>query len=256
MLYLYLALSLAVAAVFAHSILQGLLLFVGAFLGLLLLHVLVLALASLFVNKKDPDPKRFPFYRKLIILSVGPMLQAGRVRVELVGAEKLPAGGFLLVGNHRSDFDPVTAMWALRKWGLTFVTKKENVDIPVGGRIIVGSGCLSLDRSDDKQGLMVIRQAVRRIRAGDAIGIYPEGTRSKTGELLPFRVGCFKAAQWAKCPLVVLKVENSELVEKNFLRRKTTGRLTVKAVLPYDEIADMDTAEIGNRVRDILTDIT
>ena len=252
MLYLYLALSLAVAAVFAHSILQGLLLFVGAFLGLLLLHVLVLALASLFVNKKDPDPKRFPFYRKLIILSVGPMLQAGRVRVELVGAEKLPAGGFLLVGNHRSDFDPITAMWALRKWGLTFVTKKENVDIPVGGRIIVGSGCLSLDRSDDKQVLMVIRQAVRRIRAGDAIGIYPEGTRSKTGELLPFRVGCFKAAQWAKCPLVVLKVENSELVEKNFLRRRTTVRLTVKAVLPYDEIADMDTAEIGERVRNIL----
>ena len=252
MLYLYLALSLAVAAVFAHSILQGLLLFVGAFLGLLLLHVLVLALASLFVNKKDPDPKRFPFYRKLIILSVGPMLQAGRVRVELVGAEKLPASGFLLVGNHRSDFDPITAMWALRKRGLTFVTKKENVDIPVGGRIIVGSGCLSLDRSDDKQGLMVIRQAVRRIRAGDAIGIYPEGTRSKTGELLPFRVGCFKAAQWAKCPLVVLKVENSELVEKNFLRRKTTVRLTVKAVLPYDEIADMGTAEIGERVRNIL----
>ena len=252
MLYLYLALSLAVAAVFAHSILQGLLLFVGAFLGLLLLHVLVLALASLFVDKKNPNPKFFPFYRKLIILSVGPMLQAGRVRVELVGAEKLPAGGFLLVGNHRSDFDPITAMWALRKWGLTFVTKKENVDIPVGGRIIVGSGCLSLDRSDDKQGLMVIRQAVRRIRAGDAIGIYPEGTRSKTGELLPFRVGCFKAAQWAKCPLVVLKVENSELVEKNFLRRKTTVRLTVKAVLPYDEIADMDTAEIGERVRNIL----
>ena len=252
MLYLYLALSLAVAAVVAHSILQGLLLFVGAFLGLLLLHVLVLALASLFVDKKNPNPKFFPFYRKLIILSVGPMLQAGRVRVELVGAEKLPAGGFLLVGNHRSDFDPITAMWALRKWGLTFVTKKENVDIPVGGRIIVGSGCLSLDRSDDKQGLMVIRQAVRRIRAGDAIGIYPEGTRSKTGELLPFRVGCFKAAQWAKCPLVVLKVENSELVEKNFLRRKTTVRLTVKAVLPYDEIADMGTAEIGERVRNIL----
>ena len=252
MLYLYLALSLAVAAVFAHSILQGLLLFVGAFLGLLLLHVLVLALASLFVDKKNPNPKFFPFYRKLISLSVGPMLQAGRVRVELVGAEKLPAGGFLLVGNHRSDFDPITAMWALRKRGLTFVTKKENVDIPVGGRIIVGSGCLSLDRSDDKQGLMVIRQAVRRIRAGDAIGIYPEGTRSKTGELLPFRVGCFKAAQWAKCPLVVLKVENSELVEKNFLRRKTTVRLTVKAVLPYDEIADMGTAEIGERVRNIL----
>ena len=252
MLYLYLALSLAAAAVFAHSILQGLLVFVGALLGLLLLHVLVLAAASLFVDKKNPNPRFFPFYRKLIILSVGPLLQAGRVRVDLIGAEKLPEGGFLLVGNHRSDFDPITAMYALRKRGLTFVTKKENGDIPVGGRIIIGSGCLSLDRSDDKQGLLVIRQAVRRIRDGEAIGIYPEGTRSKTGELLPFRMGCFKAAQWAKCPLVVLKTENSELVEKNFLRRKTNVRLTVKAVLPYDEIADVDTAQIGEKVRNIL----
>ena len=172
--------------------------------------------------------------------------------MDLIGAEKLPEGGFLLVGNHRSDFDPITAMYALRKRGLTFVTKKENGDIPVGGRIIIGSGCLSLDRSDDKQGLLVIRQAVRRIRDGEVIGIYPEGTRSKTGELLPFRMGCFKAAQWAKCPLVVLKTENSELVEKNFLRRKTNVRLTVKAVLPYDEIADMSTVQIGEKVRNIL----
>lgn len=252
MLYLYLALSLAAAAVFAHSILQGLLVFVGALLGLLLLHVLVLAAASLFVDKKNPNPRFFPFYRKLIILSVGPLLQAGRVRVDLIGAEKLPEGGFLLVGNHRSDFDPITAMYALRKRGLTFVTKKENVSIPVAGRLIVGAGCLSLDRNDDKQGLLVIRQAVRRIQKGEAIGIYPEGTRSKTGELLPFRVGCFKAAQWAKCPLVVLKTENSELVEKNFLRRKTNVRLTVKAVLPYDEIADMSTVQIGEKVRNIL----
>ena len=252
MLILYLVLSFGAVLAFARTPLQCPLYFLGTFLGLLLLHALVLAAASLFVNKKDPDPKRFAFYRKLLVTSIGPLLQLGAIQVKLVGEERLPQGGFLLVGNHRSDFDPITAMWALRKRGLTFVTKKENVDIPVGGRIIVGSGCLSLDRSDDKQGLMVIRQAVRRIRAGDAIGIYPEGTRSKTGELLPFRVGCFKAAQWAKCPLVVLKVENSELVEKNFLRRKTTVRLTVKAVLPYDEIADMDTAEIGERVRNIL----
>ena len=82
--------------------------------------------------------------------------------MKLVGADRLPEGGFLLVGNHRSDFDPITAMYALRDRGLTFVTKKENIDIPVGGRLIAGSGCISLDRSDDKQGLLVIRQAVRR----------------------------------------------------------------------------------------------
>ena len=123
----------------------------------------------------------------------------------------------------------------------------------MGGRLIVGSGCISLDRSDDKQGLLVIRQAVRRIQAGEAMGIYPEGTRSKSGELLPFRVGCFKAAQWAKCPLVVLKTKGTEDIGRNFFLRRTPVTLTVAAVLPYEEIADMTTTEIGDKVRDILT---
>ena len=254
LLYLYLGLSFLSALLLSHTPLQMSLFFLGAFAALLLLHVLVLAVASLFVNKKEPDPRHFPFFRKLLTITIGPLLTLGAIQVELVGEERLPEGGFLLVGNHRSDFDPITAMYALRKRGLTFVTKKENGDIPVGGRLIVGSGCLSLDRNDDRQGLLVIRQVVRRIREGEAIGIYPEGTRSKTGELLPFRTGCFKAAQWAKCPLVVLKTRGTENIGHNFFIRRTPVTLTVAAVLPYEELAELTTTEIGDRVRAILTD--
>ncbi|MBQ6892553.1 MAG: 1-acyl-sn-glycerol-3-phosphate acyltransferase [Clostridia bacterium] len=254
MLILYLVLSFGAVLAFARTPLQCPLYFLGTFLGLLLLHALVLAAASLFVNKKDPNPKRFAFYRKLLVTSIGPLLQLGAVQVKLVGEEKLPEGGFLLVGNHRSDFDPITAMYALRGRGVTFVTKKENLDIPVGGRLIAGAGCISLDRADDRQGLVVIRQVVRRIQAGEAIGIYPEGTRSKTGELLPFRVGCFKAAQWAKCPLVVLRTWGTENIGKNFFLRRTPVTLTVAAVFPYEQIRDLDTTEIGELVRSILTD--
>ncbi len=254
MLILYLVLSFGAVLAFARTPLQCPLYFLGTFLGLLLLHALVLAAASLFVNKKDPDPKRFAFYRKLLVTSIGPLLQLGAIQVKLVGEEKLPEGGFLLVGNHRSDFDPITAMYALRGRGVTFVTKKENLDIPVGGRLIAGAGCISLDRADDRQGLVVIRQVVRRIQAGEAMGIYPEGTRSKTGELLPFRVGCFKAAQWAKCPLVVLRTRGTENIGKNFFLRRTPVTLTVAAVFPYEQIRDLDTTEIGELVRGVLTD--
>ena len=252
MLYLYLALSFGAAFLLAHKPIEVPLFFLGAFLALAVVHVLALAVASLFVNKKDPDPKRFPFYRKLLTLSIDPLLTLGGIQVKLVGEDRLPEGGFLLVGNHRSDFDPITAMYAFRRRGLTFVTKKENIDIPVGGALIAGSGCISLDRSDDKQGLLVIRQVVRRIRAGEAIGIYPEGTRSKTGQLLPFRVGCFKAAQWAKCPLVVLRTQGTDQVSKNFFRRPTTVTLTVLSVIPYEEIAEVDTQEVGEMVRKLL----
>ncbi len=254
LLYVYLGLSFGAAFLLSHKPLQVPLFLVVIFLGLLLLHALVLAAASLFVNKRDPNPKAFPFYRKLLTGSIGLLLTLGGVQVNLVGADRLPAEGFLLVGNHRSDFDPITAMYALRDRGLTFVTKKENIDIPVGGRLIAGSGCISLDREDDRQGLMVIRQVVRRLQAGEAIGIYPEGTRSKTGELLPFRVGCFKAAQRAKCPLVVLKTRGTENVGRNFFFRRTPVTLTVAAVLPYADIAELTTTEIGDRVRRILTD--
>ena len=253
MLILYLVLSFGAVLAFARTPLQCPLFFLGTFLGLLLLHALVLAAASLFVNKKDPNPKWFGFYRKLLVTSIGPLLQLGAIQVKLVGEERLPQGGFLLVGNHRSDFDPITAMYALRKRGLTFVTKKENLDIPVGGRLIAGAGCLSLDRSDDRQGLLVIRQAVRRIQAGEAMGIYPEGTRSKTGQLLPFRVGCFKAVQWAKCPLVVLKTTGTEKVGSNFFIRRTPVTLTVAAVFPYEDMRDLTTAQIGEMVRKELT---
>ena len=253
MLILYLVLSFGAVLAFARTPLQCPLYFLGTFLGLLLLHALVLAAASLFVNKKDPNPKRFAFYRKLLVISIGPLLQLGAIQVKLVGEEKLPEGGFLLVGNHRSDFDPITAMYALRGRGVTFVTKKENLDIPVGGRLIAGAGCISLDRADDRQGLVVIRQVVRRIQAGEAMGIYPEGTRSKTGELLPFRVGCFKAAQWAKCPLVVLRTRGTENIGKNFFLRRTPVTLTVAAVFPYEQIRDLDTTEIGELVRGVLT---
>ena len=254
MLILYLVLSFGAVLAFARTPLQCPLYFLGTFLGLLLLHALVLAAASLFVNKKDPNPKRFAFYRKLLVTSIGPLLQLGAIQVKLVGEEKLPEGGFLLVGNHRSDFDPITAMYALRGRGVTFVTKKENLDIPVGGRLIAGAGCISLDRADDRQGLVVIRQVVRRIQAGEAMGIYPEGTRSKTGELLPFRVGCFKAAQGAKCPLVVLRTRGTENIGKNFFLRRTPVTLTVAAVFPYEQIRDLDTTEIGELVRGVLTD--
>ena len=67
-------------------------------------------------------------------------------------------------------------------------------------------------------------------------------------------MGCFKATQWAKCPLVVLKTAGTENIGKNFFLRKTPVTLTVAAVLPYEQIKDLDTQKIGDRVRGILTE--
>ena len=69
--------------------------------------------------------------------SIGVLLKLCRVKITLRGLEKLPAEvKWLFVSNHRSNFDPLIAMWALRKYGIAFITKPENLKIPIAGRLM------------------------------------------------------------------------------------------------------------------------
>ncbi|MBQ7278729.1 MAG: 1-acyl-sn-glycerol-3-phosphate acyltransferase [Clostridia bacterium] len=227
--------------------------FLCAVLLLAVLYLLVLIIAALCVNKQAPNPRAFGFYRGLLVCTVRLLLFVLRVQVRVTG-EPLPEGGFLLVGNHLSGFDPLAALAAFHTKNLVFVTKKENLDIPIGGRLILGSGCIRLDRSDDRQGLSAIRTVSERLTAGTAVGIYPEGTRSQTGELLPFRPGCFKAAQWARAPIAVVRTRGTEKVKGNLFRRPTKVMVEVKGVIPYEQIKGVSTREISDRVRQLLTE--
>lgn len=213
------------------------------------LLALVLLAAAALVKKENPDEKRFPFYRRLMAeLSVA-ALKLGRVSVSASGLELLPEGGCMLAQNHLSGFDPVVLYALLKGLPLGFVSKKENLRLPVAGRLMAGAGVLSLDRDDARQGAVVIANAARRIQSGDLMCIYPEGTRSKTGALGPFHNGCFKAALKAHAPLAVVTVHGTENIKTNFLRRRTDVTVTVKHVFPEEELEKMDTFGIGEAVR-------
>lgn len=226
------------------------LLFVGVLGAFLLLHVLVLVVASLFVNKEEPVEKAFGFYKKLMVTSIGAFLALGGVRYTLEGEEKLPKeGGFLLVCNHRSMFDPMVSMHALKKRGLVFITKKENISIPVGGPLMLGMGCPSLDRGSARQAMGLMKDTARRMSQGEALGVYPEGTRSKTGLLGSFRPGSFKCALWAKVPVIVTTVEGTEQIRRRFFFRPTRVKMRILETIPYETLAAMDTTAIADMTR-------
>lgn len=253
--YLYLLVALCVALgclVFRPGIKLWMivLLFVGVLGAFLLLHVLVLVVASLFVNKEEPAEKAFGFYKKLMMTSIGAFLALGGVHYTLEGEEKLPKeGGFLLVCNHRSMFDPMVSMHALRKRGLVFITKKENISIPVGGPLMLGMGCPSLDRGSARQAMGFMKDTARRMAQGEALGVYPEGTRSKTGLLGAFKPGAFKCALWAKVPVVVATVEGTEKIARRFFFRPTKVKMQILETIPYDTLKDMDTTAIADTTR-------
>jgi len=231
--------------------------FIGLFLVFFaisfVLYLLVIWVISLFIGKKTPENEIPPFSRFLLVESMGVLFFLARTTIKTEGLEKLPEGTFLLVGNHRSAFDPLATLWALRNVKLSFVSKHANFEIPVGGAFMRECGFLEIDREDDRNALKTILKVADRMKRGVcSYGIYPEGTRSKTGELLPFRNGCFKAAQRAGVPVVVVTVKNTEKVTKNFPLHHTEILLKVCEVLDAETVHSLHTNELGDRVREII----
>ena len=87
------------------------------------------------------------------------------------------------------------------------------------------------------------------------MGIYPEGYVNKNpGTLLPFRYGAFKIAKKAKVPIVVAVVRNTREANKNMFKRHSDVYLKIIKVIPYNDIANLKTSEIGDIVYKIMID--
>lgn len=230
---------------------KTLLLFAGCFVALNLLYVLVLGIGAMFVGTTKPVAKQSAFCRAGCI-GVSALLSGYCfMRSHVTGLDKLPdAERFLLVCNHRSMFDPLIVLDKLRRFNVAFISKPSNMRIPIAGRIAYGAGFLPVDREDNRKALVSIRTAADYLSRGlCSMAVYPEGTRSRTGELLPFHAGSFKIAQKAGVPLVIAAVRNTERVVKNILRGGTDVYLDILEVLPAEKVRSMSTIELAEYSR-------
>lgn len=219
----------------------------GGIFALLLLYILFLGVCSLLVSPHKQYEKNSPFYRFLLDSATAAALKILRVKIHVTGMEQLPENMKLLfVCNHRSNFDPLVTWHIFRKWKLAFVSKPENFKIPFFGRIIRRCCFLAIDRENPRNALSTLNQASKLLRRQEvSIGIYPEGTRSKSGELLPFHNGVFKIAQKAEADVVVLSISGTEKIYRNIPFRKTDVYLDVLGVLPAESVKGKRTDMIG-----------
>ena len=178
-------------------------------------------------------------------------LYAG-VRTVIRGREKFPASGrFLFVCNHRSMFDPLIAMGWLGPWEIAFISKPSNLKIPLIGRAARTAGFLAIDRENDREALKTILTAVDYLKRGVcSVGIYPEGTRSRTGELLPFHSGSFKIAQRAHAPLVIACVHGTEKAKRAYFLHPHRCDLEILECLPAERVKAMSTQELASYSRE------
>jgi 1-acyl-sn-glycerol-3-phosphate acyltransferase len=102
-------------------------------------------------------------------------------RIEAIGAEQFPKeGGVLLCCNHISNFDPIVVGIMIKR-NVYYMAKEELFKVPVFGKIVAMCNAFPVKRGmSDREAL---RKALKVLKEGHVLGLFPEGTRSKTGEL-------------------------------------------------------------------------
>ncbi len=221
--------------------------FLPAFLLAHVLYVFICWLLTFGWDPSAPDGSTSPAARKLAVVTGRYVSFFGGARPRLTGLDKLPEKErFLFVCNHRSMFDPLTVMGFLPEQDIAFISKPSNMAIPLVGDAARTVGFLAIDRENDRAALKTILQAADYLKRGlCSIGIYPEGTRSRTGELLPFHSGSFKIAQRAKAPLVIACVHGTEKARRGLFLRPRRGYLEILDCLAAERVAAMSTQELA-----------
>lgn len=235
-----------------HDLWKPAVIFPLLFMSFILLHAAVISVISLFAGRNRKWTTVDNIYRRVTLETIDLLVHIMRARVHVSGGEMLPTDKrFLLIGNHLSIYDPMIEMLLFKDKKLAFVSKKENIQMPFFGRLMLASGCLALDRENNRDAVKTIKQASAQISGGvSSMGIYPEGGINKTGDLLmPFHSGSFKIAKKSGAPIVVAVIRNSEQLCRRFLFTSTDVYLDVIRVVQPEEYASMNTAEISGMIR-------
>lgn len=230
-------------------------LFLGLFFGMIIAYILMIFIISLFlsvIKPKENKPSRVcKFFIDYTAQAVLTFLRGSYV---VTGMEKIPTNRrFLLVCNHRSGLDPFASVPAFRKYNISYISKPENFKIPMVDPFLSHTCYMTIDRENARNAMKTLHRATDLVKNDVvSIGIYPEGTRSRTGKLLEFKDGVFYIAKKSPCPIVVVTVQNAENVFKRFPFKRTVVKLDVLSCIEPESFEKKSTHEISEEVRNMM----
>jgi 1-acyl-sn-glycerol-3-phosphate acyltransferase len=186
---------------------------------------------------------------------VGFFIRAGLalvgVRVAVSGLERLhSAETYLFTPNHQSLID-VPLLWTYLERNVAYLAKKELLKNPVLRYGFPVIGVVPIDRSNTAAAVSGARLAAENLRQGKSYVVFPEGTRSPAGRLLPFKKGAFIMAMDAGVPIVPVTVSGGAVVmPKGSIRvYPATIRICVHEPIPVCGYSRENLAELIERTR-------
>ena len=185
--------------------------------------------------------------RRRAFFAIGPMFARGmawfcQIPFSLRGWDQLPEEiregrqSVIFMSNHESQMDPPILVAALPVPAV-YIAKKELKYVPFIGWAGWAAGVIFIDRGDRDRAIRSIHDAAQQIRGGKNVVIFPEGTRSRAGQMLPFKKGGFALAQDAGVPIIPMATVGGFHVLSSGSLRIRPGRYTLlmgKPIHPSD----------------------
>ena len=229
--------------------------FIGLFLLGALLAVAFLWICCARVDMSVPQEEDSKFYRRLMHPYIEALITLVGVRLHTKGLENTPKDGrFLLVCNHQNESDPGILLHFFRRSQLAFISKKENATLFAVNKFMHKTLCQMVNRENDREALKTIINCINILKEDKAsIAVFPEGYIHDDRKFHHFRNGVFKIAQKANVPIVVCTMTNTADSISNLLHLKPSHiDLHLLEVIPAQELQGVNTAQIGQRIYDLM----
>lgn len=179
--------------------------------------------------RKQPFSTKFYAIQKWTQL----FFQCMHIQIEVQFKQELTNNqAVLFVSNHQSAFD-IPLLLAILPIPFTFVSKKENKNIPFVGTCSKTLELIFFDRNDQKSAVQMLRESARWLKEDKSLLIFPEGTRAKQRSLLEMHAGSIQPARMTKTSIVPVVLYNSYDYKK-ILQGKAVAKVKVLEPISFD----------------------
>ena len=225
-------------------------LFIASIFLSLLTIVLLVILAAPIVRIQSHKSKFKHFILRQIAIFVCHLMN---LKVSYEGLENIPDGPIVAVGNHKSQVDIIVMYIAMNR-PLGFVSKPGVFKVPFVKSYMIGMGCIAMHRDDDREGAKDIIKAIKQVKDGYSMCIFPEGGRKniETEKIVEYRAGAYKLATKSSAPIVPVTIINSAMVKHRTPFRRTKLKVVVHKPVYKEQYENKNTHEIGDEIKEII----
>jgi 1-acyl-sn-glycerol-3-phosphate acyltransferase len=176
------------------------------------------------------------------------------IRIEVIGRENYDSEkNYLVLSNHAGMAD-IPLLLGSMDLNLRFVAKEELGKIPIFGWSMKQAGYVLIKRGQNREALKSLLDAAEVLKRGRSVHIFPEGTRSATGELLPFKRGAFLVAQKGGKPVLPVTIVGTNMITPKKSLKIFGGQIRLVISPPLDPSEFKSIEELMDKTASVIRD--